>query len=183
MAKRQSKSQPVWSDVKAKLAAFDRPGLLDLIKGLYAANKDNQAFLHMRFELGNDAQEPYKQTIARYLWPDVIRNQNPSVTKAKQAGANYKKAINNPAGLAELAVFFCEQAAGFARDVGYNDESYLAAHARMFEQALIAANTLPSQSRDALIDRLDHVRALSHVGYGIGELIDDLFEKHANSES
>ncbi len=46
MAKRQSKSEPKWTDVKAKLATFDRNQLLSLIQDLYTAHKDNQTFLH-----------------------------------------------------------------------------------------------------------------------------------------
>jgi hypothetical protein len=46
MTKRELKSQPTWTDVKAKLAVFDRTALLDLLHHLYAAHKDNQAFLH-----------------------------------------------------------------------------------------------------------------------------------------
>ena len=67
MAKRQSKAHPTWADVKAKLAAFDRTALLDLIHHLYAAHQDNQAFLHARFGLGQDVLEPYKKTIDRWL--------------------------------------------------------------------------------------------------------------------
>ncbi len=44
-----------WSDVKPKLTDFDRAGLLRLIQDLCAASKDNQAFLHARFALGDDA--------------------------------------------------------------------------------------------------------------------------------
>ena len=51
MSKRQPQSSPTWTDVKAKLAAFDRAALLDLIHNLYAAHKDNQLFLHARFGL------------------------------------------------------------------------------------------------------------------------------------
>ena len=51
MAKPKSKSQPTWTDVKTKLAGFDRAGLLDLIQNLYASQKDNQRFLHARFGL------------------------------------------------------------------------------------------------------------------------------------
>jgi hypothetical protein len=51
MLKRQSKSEPKWTDVKAKLATFDRNGLLTLSQDLYAAHKDNQTFLHTRFGL------------------------------------------------------------------------------------------------------------------------------------
>ena len=80
---------------------------------------------------------PYKETIDRWLWPDAFSKQVPSVLKAKQAISNYKKAVGDPAGLAELMVFYCEQASGFASDLGYQDESYLNALVRMFEQALI----------------------------------------------
>jgi hypothetical protein len=184
MAKRQLKPHPVWSDVKAKLAAFDRPGLLDLIKDLYAANKDNQAFLHTRFELGDNALEPYKVTIDRWLWPDVLRNQDTSVAKARQAISNYKKAVNNPAGLAELMVFYCERAAGFGNDIGYGDEGYLTALARMFEQAFITVNTLPADTRYALVARLDRVRTISRdFGHGMDSDMDYVFAKYAKRKS
>ena len=54
MAKHQLKSKPTWTDVKAKLDAFDRAGLVDLLHDLYAAHKDNQAFVHARFGLGEN---------------------------------------------------------------------------------------------------------------------------------
>src|SRR5437762_13339806 len=158
MIKRQSKTQPKWTDVKAKLASFDRTGLLGLVQDLYVAHQDNRTFLHARFGLGEDVLEPYKQTIDRWLWPDAFRKQDTSVLKAKQAISNYKKAVGDPAGLAELMVFYCEQASGFASDLGYQDESYLNALVRMFEQALIIATTLPASSRNALVVRLDRVR-------------------------
>ena len=65
MTKRESKSQLTWTDVKAQLATFDRTALLDLLHHLYAAHKDNQAFLHARFRLVEDALEPYKKSIDR----------------------------------------------------------------------------------------------------------------------
>ena len=98
---------------------------MGLIQDLYAANKENRMFLHARFDLGNDGLKPYKETIDRWLWPDVLRNQDASVVKAKQAISSYKKAVGEPAGLAELMVFYCERAVGFCSDVGYQDEGYL----------------------------------------------------------
>src|SRR6202142_472104 len=153
-AKRKPRSQPAWTDIKARLAGFDRRELMGLIQDLYAAHKDNRTFLHARFAIGSDALRPYKETLDRWLWPDVLRNQDTSVAKAKQAIANYKKAVGEPAGLAELMVFYCEQAAGFCSDIGLEDQSYFAAMVRMFELALSIANTLPASSRDALFARL-----------------------------
>ena len=96
MAAKPKKAAPSWSDVKARLAEFDRTALLGLVQDLYAASKDNQAFLHARFGLGGGVLDPYKATIDRWLWPDVYRNQDVSVSKAKRAITDYKKASGRP---------------------------------------------------------------------------------------
>lgn len=179
MAKRQPRSQPTWTDVKANLENLDRAGLLELIHNLYAAHKDNQSFLHARFGLGADVLEPYKKTIDRWLWPDVFRDQDTSVSQAKQAISHYKKAVGDPEGLAELMVFYCERAAGFCSDVGNQDEGYFDALVRMFEQALKLANTLPMNGRDSLLARLDRLRRISHqFGYGVGDDMDYLLSRY-----
>jgi hypothetical protein len=179
MIKRQSKPQPTWIDVKAKLASFDRTGLLALVQDLYAAHKDNQTFLHARLGLTEDVLKSYKQTIDRWLWPDVFLKQDTSVAKAKQAISNYKKAVGEPSGLAELMVFYCERAAGFCREFGNDDENYLAALVRMFEQALTVANALPADSQDAFLARLDRVRNISQkLGYGVSEDMDFILAKY-----
>ena len=49
--------------------------------------------------LGGDVLKPYKVTIDRWLWPDVFKNQDTSVAKAKKAIADYKKAIGHAGGL------------------------------------------------------------------------------------
>jgi hypothetical protein len=178
MAKRKSKSQPTWTDVKAKLEGLDRAGLQGLIQSLYSAHKDNQTFLHSRFGLGEDVLEPYKKIIDRWLWPDVLRRQDTSVSQAKRAISDYKKAVGDPEGLAELMVFYCERATGFCSDICNDDEGYFDALVRMFEQALKFANALSVDRRNDLVARLDRVRATSHeFGYGVGDDMDFLLSK------
>lgn len=173
------KDTPSWTDVKTRLADFDRAGLTALIQDLYAASKDNQAFLHARFALGDDVLKPYKATMARWLWPDWLRNQNTSVAKAKKAISDYKKAIGQAHGLAELMVFYCEQAAGFSNDVGLQDAGYFDALVRMFEQALNTVTVLPEPLRSELLTRLDAVRDIGHnLSYGVGDDMDALMTKH-----
>jgi len=48
---------------------------MGLVQDLYAAHKDNQTFRHSHFGLGEDVLKPYKETLERRLWPDVMRNQ------------------------------------------------------------------------------------------------------------
>jgi hypothetical protein len=182
MTRRPPQSQPRWTNVKAKLTSLDRIGLIGLVQDLYALHKDNQTFLHTRFGLGEDVLKPYEETLDRWLWPDPLRNQGISVAKAKQAIASYRKAVGEPAGLAELMVFFCESAAGFSNDVGYQDEGYFDALVHMFEQAIKVTRQLPAGDRDALVARLDRVRTISHnLGYGVGDDMDSLLAKYVGS--
>lgn len=173
---------PTWSDVKANLAEFDRAGLLGLVQDLYAADKNNQTFLHARFGLGGDVLAPYKARIDRWLWPDVARNQRASVATAKKPIADYKKAVGQPEGLAELMMFYCERAAGFSKEHGLQDGGYFDALVRMFEQALKGSATLPARQRDVMLNRLDAVRRSSrNFGYGVGYELDDLFVKYGRT--
>lgn len=169
-AKKPTKASPSWSDVKTQLADFDRTGLIGLVQDLYAASKDNQIFLHARFGLGEDVLRPYKVTIDRWLRPDVYKNQDYSVAKAKKPIADYKKAIGHPAGLAELMVFYSEQAIDFSSEFGLDDEGYYSALVRMFEQALKVVVNLPEPERESFLDRLDDVRTMGRkVGWDVGD--------------
>jgi hypothetical protein len=174
-----ARRQPTWADVKGRLAGFDRLGLLGLIQDLYAANKDNQTFLHARFGLSRDVLAPYKEALDRWLWPDVLRNQDTSVVRAKQAISSYRKAVGHPVGLAELMVFYCERAAGFCSDIGYQDDGYFDALVSTFEHALKTIARLSANDRNALIERLDRVRVISHnFGYGVGDDMDSLLAEY-----
>jgi hypothetical protein len=134
--------------------------------------------------LVEDVLRTYKDTINRWLYPDIFRRQDTtSVAKAKQAIADYKKAVGDPAGVAELMVYFCERGAKFCSDVGNDDYVYLAALVRMFAQALGVAKTLPDAIQAGLITRLNRVRDISHrLGYGVGDEIDIVFAKYTESD-
>jgi hypothetical protein len=60
MATNTTRTAPTWSEVKAKLALFDRAGLVGLLSDLHSLSRDNQAFLHARLGLGPDPLAPYK---------------------------------------------------------------------------------------------------------------------------
>lgn len=162
------KNSPSWSDVKTKLSDFDRAGLLGLVQDLYAASKDNKVFLHARFGLGDDPLEPYKEVITQWINPPDYRKPQ-SVAKAKKAISDYKKALGQPDGLAELTVFYCEEVFDFLAGCGMDDEGFYDALVRMFEQALKYVLALPAAQQAALLARLDRVRLLGHnVGWGVG---------------
>ena len=174
----KTKSVPSWNDVKAKLARFDRAGLVGLLRDLHAVSRDNQAFLHSRLGLGADPLAAYKRTISRWICPDLSRGQDVSVAKAKKAISDYKKAIGLPEGVAELLVFYCEGAARLLAECSMDDEGYFAALARMFDQALVTVMALPLTEQKTMLNRLDAVRRAIDVGWGVKEAMDDLWAEH-----
>lgn len=128
--------------------------------------------------------QPYKKIIDRWVWPDVSRGVHPSVSRAKRAISDYGEASGDTELLAELMVYYCEQAAGFCRDLAYEDAAYCDALVRMFEQALRTTTDAVNSGavRKRLLDRLDHVRDIGHeLGYGIGDNMDILFAEFVSS--
>ena len=156
---RSKNASPTWSDVRAALLDFDRAGLRGLVHDLYTASKDNQAFLHARLGLGHDQLQPFKASISRWICPDLMKNEPISVSKAKKAIADYKKAIGRPDGMAELSIFYCEEAFGFLESCGLEDESYLAALIRMYGLSLEFVSSLAAAERTTYLERLDKLRA------------------------
>lgn len=177
------RSSPSWSDLKAKLADLDRAELVALVQALYAASRDNQTFLHARFALREDVLKPYKITIDRWLWPDYRKKQDTSVAKAKKAIADYRMAVGRPEGLAELMVYYCEQAAGFTRLAGLlHEKGYADALVRMFAQALKIVDALPPQERAELWERLVEVSRVGEefplqIGGEMGYLLAEAAER------
>jgi hypothetical protein len=172
----EKSASPTWIDVKAALQTFDRVGLLGLLQDLYAGSKDNQAFLHARLSLGHDHLKPYKAMISSWICPDLTRNQLVSVSKAKKAIAAYKKAIGHSEGLAELSIFYCEEAFSFLEACGMEDEGYFLALIRTYNQALKYVSNLPVASRAGYIDRIDKLRSRGrHVGWGVEDELNSLW--------
>jgi hypothetical protein len=98
------------------------------------------------------------------------------VSKAKKAIADYKKAIGQPEGLIELSIFYCEEAFSFLESCGMDDESYVLALIRMYNQALRFVSNLPPYARTGYTDRLDKLRSRGrHVGWGVEDQLNSLW--------
>jgi hypothetical protein len=173
---RGKNTPPTWNDVKTALMDFDRAGLRGLVQDLYAASKDNQAFLHARLGLGHDQLQPFKASISRWISPDLMKSQPISVSKAKKAIAEYKSAIGRSDRMAELSVFYCEEAFGFLESCSIEDESYFAALIRMYGRSLEIVSSLPPAERASYLGRLDKLRSRGrNVGWGVEEEINNLW--------
>src|SRR5450755_2236649 len=173
---RSKNGSPTWNDVKTALLDFDRVGLRGLVQDLYTANKNNQAFLHSRLGLGHDPLQPFKASISRWISPDLMKGQPVSVSKAKKAIADYKKAVGRPAGMAELSIFYCEEAFGFLESCGMDDEKYYAALIHMYGRSLEIVSSLPPAERSTHLERLGRLRSRGrNVGWVVEEEFNSLW--------
>ena len=173
---RSKTTSPTWSAVKTALLDFDRAGLRGLVQGLYAASKDNQAFLHARLGLGNDQIQPFKVSISRWISPDLMKGQPISVSKAKKAIADYKRGIGRPNGMAELSIFYCEEALGFLESRSMDDEKYFAALIRMYGQSLEIVSSLPPAVRSTYLECLGRLRSRGrNVGWAVEQEFNSLW--------
>ena len=105
-----------------------------------------------------------------------MKNQPISVSKAKKAIADYKKAIGRPEGMAELSIFYCEEALGFLESCSMEDESYFAALIRMYGRSLEFVSSLPPAERATYLERLDKLRSRGrNVGWAVEEELNSLW--------
>jgi hypothetical protein len=158
-------------------------GLLGLVQDLYTTSKDNQAFLHARLGLGDDQLQPFKVSISNWIYPDLAKSRPISISKAKKAIADYKKAIGRPDGMAELCIFYCEEAFGFLESCSMEDESYFVALIRMYERSLEFVLSLPPAERANYVERLDKLRSRGrHVGWGVQDELNSRWDAAALDE-
>ena len=88
-----------------------------------------------------------------------MKGQPISVSKAQKAIADYKRAIGRQDGMAELSIFYCEEAIGFLESCSIDDEKYFAALIRMYGRSLELVSSLPPTERGTYPDRLDRLRS------------------------
>ncbi len=173
MTLKKARTSPVWSDVKTRLAEFDRAGLLGLLQDLYGADKNNRTFLHSRLGVGTDPLAVYKKAIesaVSFDWNKPVR-----LTEARKAVADYRKAIGTPEGMMELQIFFCERAMAFSMEFGFMDDAYANAIATQFAGAAKTLKEVLPPARDEYAARLAAVVDLAgNVGYGLDSELGDL---------
>jgi hypothetical protein len=88
-----------------------------------------------------------------------------------------------PDGLAELSIFYCEEAFRFLESCSMEDESYFAALIRMYDRSLKFVLDLLPAERATYLERLDKLRSRGrHVGWGVEDELNNLWYAAALDE-
>jgi hypothetical protein len=85
--------------------------------------------------------------------------------------------------MAELLIFYCEEAFGFLESCSIEDESYFAALIRMYGRSIEFVSRLPPAERTTYLDRLDKLRSRGrNVGWAVAEEFNNLWYAAALDE-
>jgi Arc/MetJ family transcription regulator len=164
-----------WSDVKARLEAFDHKGLVSLLGELYAASVANRRFLHSRLTPGSRAIEEYRRLVARATYPDSFSTRRVSVRDAAAAIVEYRRSTGDAAGTVDLMLTFVEWGTEQAADLGYGDEAYFDALQIRLEGVAKEYDTLPADVRAKVRARLGRIQVRAqNVGWGFTDAVDEV---------
>jgi len=164
-----------WSEVKARLEALDRKGLVSLLGDLYDANVANRRFLHSRLTPGSRAIEEYRRLVADAIYPDPFSKRRVSVRDAAAAIVEYRRSTGDASGTVDLMLTFVEAGTEQAADLGYGDEAYFGALQIRLDAVAKEFETLPEEVRANVRARLGRIQVRAHdVGWGFGDAVDEL---------
>jgi hypothetical protein len=164
--------------VRKALAEHDREALVALVAELYELSAQNRDFLDARFGSDDSALLRYKKIIHEALYPDVMSSDSVSFRAAKKAIADYKKALGDSMGLAELTVYAAECGNQFTCDFGDIDEPFYDSLSRMFESAAKLVSTLEAKDAGPFIIRLGVVvQKADCIGWGYYDSVADIFSE------
>lgn len=178
MAAKKKSNNPTWSDVKPAVVDLNQKQLLKLVADLYRFSKENRAFFHARFGVGDDPLEPYKKTIAGCMYPDVYTNKPIQISKAKKAVSSYSKALGDPLGEIELMVFFVERGNSLTVEFGDIDEDFYVTLNGMYQRAIQKVLSLPEKQQEDFRQRLEKIMdSASGIGWGYYDMLcDDYYD-------
>ena len=142
-----------WSEVKKEVSELEKRELVSLVGELYKLDTKNKRFFHTRFSSSSEILEEYKELISYAVNPPLSPNAKINFLEAKKIISTYKKAKDDQLVLADLMLYYVEEAN--QQTLGYGDmwEEYYTAIENMFHATL------------------EHLRKLCNEGVNVSKLL------------
>ena len=163
-----------WNEIKVELDK--RSNITDIVKELYELSDQNKYFLEARFlDLPINTIEPYKKIIIKALNPDVTRNEDLFIDKARSPVDDYGKSTGNFNGTMELAFLFLNEAINFCEEYGYREEDIECALQDVYDITINALKENPDEI-DNYYQKMKKMQSKIEeiIGYDVETSIDDL---------
>lgn len=166
-----------WSDLKSILETLSRSALLALIKDMFDALPDRDAFFTSRFFAeSQDVQvtlEPYRKRIVDQFFPQRGFGKM-KLHQAKSAISDYRKATRDTFGILELMLTYVEQGTRFTDAYGDIDEPFYNSMVSTLASFAKLLTEYP-QHYDHFQSRLSKlVSATSGMGWGYADDVESI---------
>jgi len=125
-----------WRRLKAELQRLDAQELIGLIKALCDRDRESRSFVEARLAIGDDVLEPFRRRIQDALYPDPIHGPPISITAAKRAVSDYRRATDDLRGLLDLRLYYVECGTEMTLDYGDMDEAFYSSMESMFDRVI-----------------------------------------------
>ena len=163
-----SRRGPGKREVRNLLAALSQEELIDEVMRMYDDFAPVREYLAMRVSPDDSAvREKYKRIIEKEFssW-----TRGPRLSVARRAVQDYQKVAASAEGIADVMMYYVEQAAVFANDLG-GDEALYSSASRMYQNAV--DQIAKHQLQDRFRDRSRRLARQSH-GYGFSDHVMEL---------
>jgi len=175
--KNATKKPGSWSAVRQKLAIWEKPALLTLVKNLYENTEENRNFIHARCQIGESggvALEKYRAKIVAQFFPARGFGKL-KLREARKTISDYRKATGDLAGTVELLMTYVENGARFTREYGDIDERFYDSVESALEELADLLHTEAREMYPQLRDRLTRVERMTDgIGWGFHDFIGDV---------
>jgi|GEM_PF-1379702 len=158
-------------EVRKLLSTLSREALVDEVMRMYDDFAPVREYLSMRVSPDDTAvREKYKRIIDREFSSSLMRN--PRLSVARKAVLDYRKVAASAEGIADVMLYYVEQAVELALDVG-TDEAMVLSILRMYRDAVdhVVKNELQDRFRERsrrVVDR--------EIGYGVSDAMKDFHD-------
>lgn len=165
-----------WTEIEEELAELGKPALIRLLKQLYNASTDNQAFFVSRFseeDVTPEAREPYRKRITHQFFPKRGFGKL-DLRLARQAIRDYRRATLDIAGTADLMLTYVENGTRFTNTYGDIEESFYNSMVSVLSEAVKLIEKNPTLFPQ-FYDRLETlVYETSGIGWGYGDDVHEI---------
>ena len=176
---RTKRTRHSWRDIRSVLTEASRKDLLGLVGDLYALRKENRDFLHARFIQDGNTLAPYKETIERNISPAEPWKHPVKLSLARKAISDYRRAVGDPAGIAELMLFYAECGVRYTLEFGDIDERFYSSVVGVFSDGLKALNRCSPDVVSKLLPRFETaVQSTDSMGWGFHDGLRDALESY-----
>ncbi len=170
--------------LKKRLDAISRQEVVDLVCRLYQSCPDASNMLNAEFNgatFVKDFLEKSKEQIRNEFFKTRAMS-FPSLSKAKKAISEFKKASKDPKDTVEVTLYYAECLAEFIAGNGDSPESFYDSLESVFGFVVKLLNKVDSEELfKTFYSRMELVvKAVENAGYGIDAQLEDILDEDLN---